>query len=104
MYYYKFVQWDASPIEEVLTGRTPAALQAWDDGNKKPLRDLHLVLDAPIIKIGGWAFPLHKYLKRYWIYLRGYGINEFYALNKTDIRKRFGCNVTEIVEVGYFHD
>lgn len=99
MYYYKFVRWDALPIEEVLKGRTPEALKEYDNGNPKPLRDLHLVLDDPYIKIGGWCFHMRPYLKRFWVKLREYGINEYYALNKTDIRKRFGSYVIEIHEI-----
>lgn len=99
MTYYKFTQWDAIPIEEAKQHRTIQAVEEYEHGNKKPLKDLHVVLDDPCIKCGGWCFVLRPYLKRYWVKLRQYGINEYYAMNKTDIRKRFNSYVIEIVEV-----
>lgn len=99
MYYYKFAQWDAVPIEEVKTSSTIKAYEEYEKGNKKPLKDLHPVLDDPYIKIGGWCFCVRPLLRRFWVKLKGYGINEYYALNKTDIRKRFGSYVIEIIEI-----
>lgn len=99
MTYYKFVTWDAIPIEEALKGALPQALQEYDNGNKKPLKELHLVLDNPHVDRGGWRFNVRPYLKCYWVKLRGYGINEYYAINKTDIRKQFGNYVIKIVEI-----
>ena len=32
MQYYKFVNWEARPIEEVLKGRMPQAMLAYDNG------------------------------------------------------------------------
>lgn len=99
MYYYKFVRWDAAPVEDVLAHPTVKAIEEFEKGNKKPLKERHLVLDEPVIKFGGWCFVLLPYLKRYWVKLRGYGINEFFAMNKTDIRKRFNSAVLEIIEI-----
>lgn len=99
MTHYKFVPWDAIPLEDAKNHLTIKAVEEYENGNKKPLRDRHLVLDNSCIKIGGWCFVLRPYLKRYWVKLRGYGISEFYALNKTDIRRRFNSAVIEIVEV-----
>lgn len=99
MYYYKFVKWEAAPIEIVKTHTTIRAYEEYENGNKKPLRDLHPVLDEPSIKIGGWCFVVRPLLRRFWVKLKGYGINEYYALNKTDIRRRFNSYVLEIVEI-----
>ena len=99
MYYYKFVQWDAIPIEDAKQYPTIKAIEEFEKGNQKPLKECHLVLDDPYIKIGGWCFSLRPYLKRYWVKLKGYGINEYYALNKTDIRKKFGSYIIEIIEI-----
>lgn len=99
MYYYKFVRWDAVPIEEAKQHKTVKAFEEYENGNKKPLKDLHPVFDDPTIKVGGWCFDVRPLLRRYWVKLRGYGINEYYALNKTDIRRHFNSYVLEIVEV-----
>ena len=99
MTYYKFVQWDAAPVEEMTQYPIYRALAEYDNGNIKPLRNLHLVLDNPHIDRGGWRFILTPYFKRYWVKLRGYGINEYYAMNKTDIRDRFKSYVIEIIEI-----
>lgn len=99
MYYYKFTKWDVEPIETVKQDKTIQAYEEYEKGNKKPLKKLAPVLDDPFIKIGGWCFVVRPILKKYWVKLRGYGINEYYALNKTDIRKRFGSYVIEIVEI-----
>lgn len=99
MTYYKFTQWDVMPIEELKNNPTYKALEEFDKGNKKPLQQRELVLDEPCIKVGGWCILLRPYLKRYWVKLKGYGINEYYAYNKTHIRKRFGSYVLEIIEL-----
>lgn len=99
MYYYKFTMWDAIPIEEAKQHPTIKAIEEYENGNKKALRNIRPVLDDPHIDRGGWRFDLRPYLKRYWVKLRGYGINEYYALNKTDIRARFGSYVLDIVEI-----
>ena len=99
MYYYKFVRWDAIPIEEAKQNQNIKAFEEYENGDKKALKNIHPVLDEPFIKIGGWCFVVRPFLRRYWVKLRGYGICECYALNKTDIRKRFNSYVVEIVEV-----
>lgn len=99
MYYYKFVRWDAMPIEEAMQHKTIKAVEEFEKGNKKPLKKLHPVYDDPNIKVGGWCFNLRPYLKKYWVKLKCYGIQEYYALNKTDIRKKFNSYVIQIIEV-----
>lgn len=99
MYYYKFVPWDAVPIEEARQNKTIEAFEEYENGNTKPLKDLHPVLNDPCIKCGGWCFNVRPFLRRYWVKLRQYGICEYFALNKTDIRRRFNSYVLEIVEV-----
>lgn len=99
MYYYKFVRWDAIPEEEAKQHPTVKAFAEYEAGNRDALKNIHCVLDDPHIDFGGWRFDFRPHLKRYWVKLRGYGINEFYALRKTDIRKRFGASVVELVEV-----
>lgn len=99
MSYYKFVRWDAAPLEEVKQSATIKAYEEYENGNAKPLKEFHPVLDDPNIKIGGWCFNVRPLLKRYWVKLKQYGINEYFALNKTDIQKKFGSYVIEIVEI-----
>lgn len=99
MYYYKFAMWDAVPIEEAKQHKTIKAFEEYENGNKKALKALHPVYDDPCLKWGGWCFVVRPLLRRYWVKLKQYGICEYYALNKTDIRKRFGSYVLEIVEV-----
>lgn len=104
MRYFKFVSWDIPPVDFVLNEKIPAALAAWDNGNKKPLRDLHIATQDPFYKSMGWCFPYSEYLRRFWVKTTYYGIIEMYALNKTDIRKELKGNVREIVEVSIVHD
>lgn len=99
MTYYKFVTWEASPIDKVLTGKIPQALQEYDNGNKKPFQDLQIATTEPYYKIGGWCFPLSQYLRRFWVKTKYYGILEYYAVNKTAIRKELKSHVIQIVEV-----
>lgn len=99
MRYYKFVKWDVCPVEKCFSSRIPAALMEYDNGNKKPLQDLHIATQEPIFKIGGWAFPYAEYMRRFWVKTKYYGIIEMYALNKGDIRKELKSGVVQIVEV-----
>jgi hypothetical protein len=99
MKYYKFVKWEARPIEEVLKSDLPQALMQFDKGNKQPLKDLHIATQNPTFNLGGWSFPYREYLKRFWVKTKYYGILEYFALNKTDIRKELKSAVLEIVEV-----
>lgn len=99
MQYYKFVKWEPADINKVLQGRIPQAMKAFDNGDKKPLKDLHIVTREAVYKIGGWAFMYAEYLRKFWVKTRYYGIIEVYAMNKTDIRKEYGREVIKIVEV-----
>lgn len=100
MYYYKFVKWEVPEVETVLTGRLPQALKAYDEGNKQPLKDMHIATEHPIYKIRGWAFPFRDYMRKFWVKTKYYGILEIYAMNKTDIRKEYGyTGVIKIVEI-----
>lgn len=99
MTYYKFVKWEAAPIEKVLTGEIPEALAAYDKGDKKPLNDLQIATTEPYYKIGGWCFPLAPYLRKYWVKTKYYGILEYYAVNKTAIRKELKSDYIKAVEV-----
>ena len=93
MNYYKFVSWDAVELEKVKAGRVPLAIAAADRGDIEHLQN-------PVYKIGGWAFSLREYCRRYWVKTRYYGICEYYAPNKTAIYGIIGrYNVLEIVEV-----
>lgn len=106
MKYYKFVNWDVPEVEKLKTARVPQALEAADNGNTKPLRELYggtlslEHLQNPVYKLGGWAFSLREYCRRYWVKMRYYGICEYYAPNKTAIYNIVGrYNVLEIKEV-----
>ena len=99
MTYYKFVKWDAAPIENVLSGTIPRALQEYDNGNIKPFNDLEIATTEPYYKIGGWCFPLAPYLRKFWVKTKYYGILEYYAVNKTAIRKELKTHVIKIVEI-----
>ena len=99
MLFHKFVKWEAWPLETVMKSTVPAALREYDNGNKKPFQALEICTQNPYFKLGGWAFSLHAYLKRYWVKTKYYGIQEYYAINKTAIRKQLKSDVIEIMEV-----
>lgn len=99
MKYYKFVSWEPWPLEKVLNGEIPRALSEYDNGNKKPFNNLMIATTDPVYKTGGWCFPLAGYLKKYWVKTKYYGILEYYAVNKTAIRKELKSSVIKIVEV-----
>jgi hypothetical protein len=99
MQYYKFVKWDAVPIENALKSKIPAALVEYDKGNKKPFNEMQIATCDPYYKYGGWCFPLRPYLRRFWVKTKYHGILEYYAVNKTAIRKDLKSNLIEIVEV-----
>ena len=96
---YKFVNWEARPLEVVLQGRIPQAMLAYDKGDKQPLKDLHIVTQETVYRIGGWAFRYAEYLRKFWVKTKYYGIIEVYAMNKTDIRKEYKSEVIKIMEV-----
>lgn len=99
MTHYKFVNWEIPPFETVLNEKFPQALLAWDNGDKKPLKELHIATTEPVFKRSGWAIPFYEYMRRFWVKTKYRGIVEMYALNKTDIRKKLKSNVVEIIEV-----
>ncbi len=100
MKYYKFVNWEAAQIENVLSEKIPTALKAYDNGDKKPFDALQIATTDPYYKSGGWCFPLEAYLKKYWVKTKYYGIVEYYAVNKTAIRNKIGShNIIKIIEV-----
>lgn len=99
MTYYKFVSWEPKPINNILTGKIPQALQEYDRGNKKPFNDLQIATTEPYYRCGGWCFPLEPYLRKFWVKTKYYGILEYYAVNKTAIRKELKSQVIQIVEV-----
>jgi len=100
MKYYKFVKWDVPEAEKALQGKLPQALRAWDNGDKEPLKSLHIATQSPFYKSMGWCVPYAEYMRRFWVKTKYYGIIEMYALNKTDIRKELKShNIIEIKEV-----
>lgn len=99
MKYYKFVPWDPKPIETVLAARIPAALAEYDNGNRQPFKALEIATTDPYCKIGGWCFPLAPYLRRFWVKTKYFGIVEYWAINKTAIRKELKSNVLKIIEI-----
>ena len=99
MIYYKFVKWDPEPIENVFKSSIPAALKEYDNGNKAPFNALQIATTEPYYKRGGWCFPLAPYLRRFWVKTKYYGILEYYAVNKTAIRKELKSNYIKAIEV-----
>lgn len=49
--------------------------------------------------MSGWCFDLRPYLRRFWVKTKYYGILEYWAINKTAIRKQLKSDCIEIVEV-----
>lgn len=98
MNYYKFVNWDAIPIKKAMEHKTIKTLIEYDNGNEKPFKSLNIATTDPTIKVGGWCFDLKPYLKRYWVKTKYYGILEYYAINKTVIRKELKSYCLEIIE------
>lgn len=99
MRYWKFVKWDTVPFDDVLKKEVPQAIQAWENGDKKPFNDLKIATTNPFFKYGGWCIALYPYLKKYWVKTKYYGILEYYAVNKTAIRNELKSSVIKIVEV-----
>ena len=101
MRYYKFVKnWEPRPLEDVMKATIPQALKAYDEGNQQPWKDMNIVTTSPYVDIGGWRFLYSEYLKVFWVKTKYWGIQEYYALNKTAIRKAVGShNIIKIVEV-----
>lgn len=99
MRYYTFVTWEAIPKENFLKTSIPAAIAAYDAGDKQPLKDLHICTQNPVYRFGGWEMPYRSYLRRFWVKTKYYGIQQYFALNKTDIRKELKSDALEIVEV-----
>lgn len=98
MKYYKFVTHDVPNFEE-LRHNLIDALKAADNGNREPLKNLHIATETPLLRFQGWAVPYSEYLKRFGVKTKYYGIREYYALNKTDIRKELKGGALKIVEV-----
>lgn len=99
MYYYKFVKWEPQPIENILTERLPAVLAEYDKGNRQPFKALEIATTEPYYRRGGWCFPLAPYLRRFWVKTKYNGIREYWAINKTAIRKELKSYVLEIIEI-----
>lgn len=99
MNYFHFTNFDPAPIDQVLTAPLPAALAAYDAGDKQPLNDMQIATTDPFRRIGGWCFDLRPYLKKYWVKTKYYGILEYYAVNKTAIRKELKSYALKIVEI-----
>ena len=49
-------------------------------------------------KLGGWEWPMWTVLPRFLVKLRDYGWKEYYAPDKTALRKVLGRGAIEIVE------
>ena len=106
MKYFKFVNWEAANIDNVLTGRLPQAMLAYDNGDKKPLIEYFRMgghadlMKNGYFRIGGWQFSIKEYCKKYWVKVKYYGIIEVYSPDKTSIRNTYGKhNVFQIIEV-----
>ena len=100
MTYWKFVNWEPAQIETVLQERVPRAMAAFDAGDKKPFSSLRIATTDPTFRLGGWAFDMRPYLRRFWVMVRHYGIKQYWAANRTAIRETLGAyNVLEIVEM-----
>lgn len=99
MKYWCFVNWEPADLNAVMACRIPAALNAYDNGNKKLLHDMQIATTDPFCKIGGWCFDLRPYLRRYWVKTKYYGIQEYYAANKTAVRSELKSQCLKIVEI-----
>lgn len=100
MTYRKFAPYSSVTEEQALQTHLAKALTAYDNGDIKPLKEMHLCKDSPVSHLGGWEFDLAPYLKLYWVDIKYYGICKVWAMNKTDIRKFYGSHsVLKIVEV-----
>lgn len=107
MRYYKFVKWDVNPVESQYNNKVVAAMIAHDNGDKNAIKKIYHEyaismenLNTGLYKRGGWAFILRDYCRRYWVKTRYYGIQEYFAPNKTCIYNIIGrYNAVECVEV-----
>jgi hypothetical protein len=105
MNYYHFTTWEPADINGVLQARIPQAMKAANEGDPAPLKALYHegvsieLLQHGTYKLGGWAFNLREYCKRYVVKVRHYGWQEYYALDKTSIYATIGRhNVIEVLE------
>ena len=106
MTYWKFVSWDAVPIEQVKSALWPSAMAEYDKGNKKQLIELYRtranyeLIENGVYRLGGWEFSMREYCRKYWVKVQYAGIHEVYAPDRTTIRNWFGKHrVLSIVEV-----
>lgn len=99
MEYYCFVKWTPRELADVLKERIPAAMAEYDAGNKQPLKDLEIATTRNYIDIGGWRFSFNDYLNKYWVKVKYYGIIEYYAMNKSAIRKKLKSHAIKIIQI-----
>lgn len=106
MIMYKFVSWDTISKEDAMKANAAIAMQKADHGDKNAVRDYYYshadnteLLRTSVVKCMGWAYSFREYCNRYFVKTRYYGIQECYAPNKTCIRKAYGHEVIEIVQV-----
>lgn len=102
----KFVSYDVPALEVVKTAPVPLALEKAENGNTAPFKALYKSifsieqLETPLYRLHGWEFHFDDLCRRYWVKLRYYGIQEFYAPNKSCIYAVLGRhNVIECLEV-----
>lgn len=99
MKYYCFVNWKPADLADVLKARIPAALAEFDAGNRKPLHDLEIATTKNYFDLGGWRFLYDGYINRYWVKTKYNGIVEYYAMNKSAIKKQLKSHALEIIKV-----
>ena len=101
---YKFARHDVPPYN--LESRYFALHSKLERGEKLNRAEKNDVVDQLLtnsysrvgIPIGGWMIDMRKWLTRFWVKVKNYGIVEVYAFDRTSIRKHYGRhNVVEII-------
>ncbi|MFA6661432.1 MAG: hypothetical protein WCS56_00195 [Bacilli bacterium] len=93
-----FVTWEPIPLENLKQARVYKALEAADKGDFSMLKDY--TSSTGFNKVGGYEFDMREHMNRYVVKEKYCGWHEYYAVNKTEIRKFLGShNVLEIQEL-----
>lgn len=102
---YRFVKHEQMPFEKLANDCKwilHEKLIAEDTLTREEKNELVFSDYAPTYKRGGWAIDFREFLNEYWVETKWYGINKWYAWDKTAIRERLRDNgdpVIKIVEV-----
>ena len=100
---YKFVSWETPSLDalkDTFPYRMKEKLLRGEKLTKEERYNLFVALynqDRYGIKLMGWYFSFYEYLRRIWVKQKYYGIQEYYAIDKTSVRTHLGHDVIEMI-------